>query len=197
MIHVITGLMNSGKTLYMTKLGFRNYLLGRQIISNYSLNFPHFKVNKDYIMTLGEKQPVLKNVCFLLDELWIWLDCRDSFKNKVATYFFLQSSKDDTNIYITAQTNQQNEKRIRDNLHKITTCSRCVLESGIFKEIVDDKRFLLPSILERMYIKAVNFKRVNMGIFSDIKHTDTEYIKAQTYISLYNTREKISAKVNK
>jgi hypothetical protein len=71
------------------------------------------------------------------------------------------------------------------------------LESGIFKEIVDDKRFLLPSILERMYIKAVNFKRVNMGIFSDIKHTDTEYIKAQTYISLYNTREKISAKVNK
>lgn len=68
MIHSICGLQNDGKTLYATYLGYKDFLEGRTIISNYNLNFKHYLVNKDFIIWLGKNQPDFQNITFVFDE---------------------------------------------------------------------------------------------------------------------------------
>ncbi len=196
-IHGIMGLMNSGKTFYMTIQGFLQFLKGKTIISNYDLSFPHYKINKDFLIELGKTQPVLNNVCFLLDELWIWLDCRDSLKNTVSSYFFLQSSKDDTKIYFTAQHIGQTEKRIKTNMHLLSNCQRVLKENGKFVAISDEDRFLTPehgydvSVFENLHIKIQTFKQINYYIYNDFVPKKREFIKVKPFIGLYNTSQKI------
>lgn len=193
MINGILGLMNSGKTLYMTRQLFLAYCKGKTILSNYDLNFPHQKINKDFLIWLSGKETNLKNVAFGLDELWIWLDCRKAQKNTVATYFFNQSSKDDSEIYFTAQWNQQIDKRIRMNLHKITQCSRVIIEDGNIYAIDEEQRFLSDSQQRKLYIKVANFKRVTVGMVSEMIPQEPRYIKADKIFKLYDTRQKITA----
>lgn len=195
MINIVVGLMNSGKTLYITYKGLLAFASGKSIISNYDLNFPHYKVNQDFLISMARNEDrILTNTCFLLDELWLWLmDSRGSMnkQSKLASYFFLQSSKDDTEIYITAQDNRQNDVRLRDNCHKISQCSRVLYIDNKFKAISDEKRFLSKADQERLYIKVMEFKKVNIGFYSDVKHSKTEYIKAKPLFQLYETRQKI------
>lgn len=196
MIQSITGLQNSGKTLYMTYLGFLAFLNGKTILTNYSVNFPHFRIDKDFLFFLAREQPPLKNCCFLFDELWLWLDCRNSQENTIGTYFFLQSSKDDSYIYLTAQHNEQNERRIRKNLHRITNCSRVLYKNKKFVAIDCEDRFLDEEhgydkdIIDNLYIECVNFKRIIVSMFSDLIPDNKVYIKAKPIFKLYNTKEK-------
>src|SRR3989304_4513058 len=189
MINTIVGLMNSGKTLYMTYKLFLAYCKGKTILTNYDVGFPHFKINKDWLIDFTSKEKVLENVAIGLDEIWIWLDCREAQKNTVFTYFFLQSSKDDTEIYLTAQNNEQIDRRIRQNLHKISQCSRAVLIDGEYKNINDEQRFLSDEMQDKLYIKVIDFKRMNFGLMSDMMPIETKFIFAKNIFKLYNTKE--------
>jgi len=191
-MHILTGLMNSGKTEIASIYGFKNFLEGRTIYSNYHLNFPHKLINRDYIFYLGKEQPSLDNTCFLLDELWIWLDCRDAKANQIATYFFLQSSKDDANIYITAQALSQNDKRIKDNFHRISFCNRVLKIDGEYHTFNNEKRFLSKDIQKILYIENKEYRKKNSMSF-DLEKDFTLRIKASVFFSLYNTKEKIKA----
>lgn len=197
MIHGITGLMNSGKTFYMSLMGLFQYYKGKTIISNYDLAYPHYKVNRDFIFKLGKEQPILTDVCFLLDELWIWLDCRSSMANTISTYFFLQSSKDDTKIYFTSQNIGQVERRLRDNLHAISNCQRVLKQDGKFVNISEDDRFLTEengydaSVFDNLYIKVQTFKQINFYIYTDFVPKKREYIRVKPFIKLFNTSQKI------
>lgn len=190
MLEIFNGQMNSGKTLAMSYFAFIDYLNGRTIYSNYHLNFPHKLINRDFIFMLGKEQPSLENSSFNLDELWIWLDCRDSIANTIATYFFLQSSKDDANIRLSSQSFSQNDKRIKENYHRLWICKRMELLKEKFKEINSEKRFLSPETIERLYIFATLFSRKN-NLVGDLSKKGTLRLKASLYFNLYNTKEKI------
>ncbi len=184
--------MNSGKTLDMTLKLFLDYCSGRTILTNYWVSFPHYEINKDWLIHLSQNEnTILENVSIGLDELWIWLDARDSQRNTVATYFFLQSSKSDAKIYFTAQHNDQNDKRLRQNLHKISQCSRVLFINNKFVTISDELRFLTPEQQKILYIKVIEFKKINMGFYSDVVPITTKYIKADKIFKLYNTKQVI------
>lgn len=202
-IHSICGLMNSGKTLYMTYRLFLDYCRGRTIVTNYDLNFPHIKINRDTLFFLGESNPSLKdffqskNISMGFDELWLWLDCREAINNRIATYFFLQSSKDDINIYITAQDNDQNEKRIRNNLHFFTGCERRLLDNSKFINVpfeFNEKRFLPMELYEKLYIKAITYKRESNFLYSNYQEYKKIYLYARIIAKLYDTTQKIRRK---
>ena len=198
MLHSIVGLQNSGKTLYMTYLLFLDYLRGRRIISNYDLSFPHSKINRDYLLSMIENKIIYRDISFGFDELWIWLDSRQSTMNTVATYFFLQSSKDSNKIYSTAQTNSQNDIRFRKNLHFISQCERNILYNGSFHEVQKfitddmDERELTPELQNLLYIHIQEFKRVNMGFVSDVRVNKTLYLPAKPIFNLFDTRQKVT-----
>jgi len=193
MINIIIGLMNSGKTLDMTQKLFLEYCNGKTIYSNYHLSFPHIRVNQDFLVYIAKKNYVLKNVAMGFDELWIWLDARKSMSDTsiLSSYFFLQSSKDDTNIYMTAQDIKQLEMRLRNNSHKISHCSRVLLVNGSFKFIDNEKRVLTEEQQNKLYIKVNEFKRITIGITTDFHHYLTKYIYAKNIYPLYNTFEKV------
>lgn len=194
MINGITGLMNSGKTLLMTYRLFLEYCKGRDIITNYRVNFPHRKINKDFLIWLSKKETNLNNIAMALDELWIWLDCRQAQKNTFATYIFNQSSKTDMQIFFTAQHNGQIDRRIRLNMHRITSCSRAILLDGKFHAIDEENRFLSEEMQENLYIKVIDFKRINVSVYTDLRPQRPYYIKAKPIFSLYDTTERILKK---
>lgn len=93
----------------MTYLAARNYMKGRQIFSNYNLNFPHQLVNTP------EEIVDMKEGMFCGDELWTWADSRmsGSKKNKFLTYILSKSRKRGINISYTVQYFKQIDIRIR------------------------------------------------------------------------------------
>lgn len=178
----------------MTLLLYFEYLRGKDIITNYHVNFPHYEINRDTLMDWGNKSISIKNTAFGFDELWIWLDCRDAMSNKVATYFFLQSSKDDMNIFMTSQDNSQNESRLRNNMHLLSSCDRVVWnpETKKYERITSKKRFLPPEMQERLFIRVKEYEKRNYYIFSDYLPTgNTRYIRAPKFYWLYDTTQKI------
>lgn len=190
MLHLIIGLMNSGKTLYMTYKLYQDFLQKRQIYANYKLGFPSFRINKDYIEDIGKTGKELLNISIGVDESWIYWDARKSAKNVYYTNFVLQSSKDDTKLYLTAQNNNQQDLRIRNNAHIITTCERGLLDNGKFKKITSLDRILPPDIQNNLYIKAVSYSFKLVGMVKMPYKYSTEIIKASDIFKLYNTHEK-------
>jgi len=191
MLHSIVGLMNSGKTLYMTYLLYKDFLAGKSIFTNYDVNFTHNKINRDFLFYLGQKNYTFDNISMGLDELWILLDSRKSMENTTSTYFFNQSSKDDSRIYFTSQHNKQNDSRLRDNLHKISVCNRCILINGKFKLIDSEERFLDKKYIDILYIQITEYKRINYYGTSDLIASKRHYLKAKPLFNLFNTRQKI------
>lgn len=194
MIHSICGLQNAGKTLYMTYLAFKDFQKGKKIISNYNLNFKHYLVNKEFVFWVARKQPNFKNCSFVFDELWLWLDSNSDYKeNRIATYFFLQSSKNDANIFLTAQSNDQNIKRIRKNLHRYTECNRVLKFKNKYYPVRSEKRDLGELLNQRLYIKLKTYdKNVTVSTREEgsFNLKDIKYLKANKYFTFFNTREK-------
>lgn len=95
-------------------------------------------------------------------------------------------------IYLTSQHNGQLDTRLRNNCHKITQCSRVYLNNqGFFISINEENRFLNKEVQERLYIKAVDFKRMNRGFITDVVIGNIKYIKANAIFNFYDTRQKI------
>lgn len=197
MLHSIVGLMSSGKTLYMTYLLYRDYLQGRQILTNYDVNFPHIKINRTMLIQMGEKNFSLKNFSCGFDELWIYLDSRVAMENRVASYFFNQSSKDDANIYFTSQEQGQNDIRLRNNCHYLTTCTREVKINNKFYRLKTAKRNLSDYLIDGvpiddiLYIKLKHFEKKNYYIFTDYVKTGIQHLYAKPVYQLYDTTKKI------
>lgn len=105
----ILGELGAGKTLTLTWMGFRNFQKGRKIYSNYGLAFEYEPVNST------EDIGNMFQGMFLGDELWLWLDSRESKQkvNKIRSGILLKSRKRDLDILYTAQDFSQIDKRIR------------------------------------------------------------------------------------
>ena len=111
LIYFIVGSMGNGKTLTMTYLGLLLYQTGNKIYSNYPVKYPHTPIlNPDDIKKI-------KNGVFLGDELWSWLDARESHKskNKFVSSILLKSRKKGYDIFHTAQFRSQPDKRLREH----------------------------------------------------------------------------------
>jgi len=106
----IIGELGSGKTLSLTYMAFRNWLKGKEIFSNYRLNFPHVRVKS--IKQIDK----MREGFFAGDELWLWLDSRASRKkvNIVVSSILAKSRKRGIHIAYTTQSFRQIDIRIRN-----------------------------------------------------------------------------------
>ena len=95
MIITFVGTVGSGKTLAMTYEAWKYYRQGFKVYSNYNLSFPHTKLTKAVFDGMIAHKEQLQDAVLCLDEIHVWLDSRSSMqkKNKVITYFILQTRK--------------------------------------------------------------------------------------------------------
>lgn len=124
MIIAFLGTVGSGKTLSAVREAFQYYKMGHTVYANMGLSFPHVKLDKKTFDTLIENKEGLQDAVILIDEMHIWLDSRSSMKkkNRLLTYFILQTRKRNVRMLVTTQHMDQIDKRLRNTLDIIVYC---------------------------------------------------------------------------
>ena len=118
------GRMGSGKTLSMVRNAYRYYKAGYTIYSNINLKFPHKPYTLQELIDYANNNVTLKKSVILIDEAHIFLDSRNSGskRNRVISYFLLQTRKKGCHLYYTTQRFHQIDKRLRDNSDVLIQC---------------------------------------------------------------------------
>ncbi len=109
----LIGDMGSGKTCYATALLWQDHLLGRRIVANYRLQFPHRLMSFDELKTFPAD---LHDSTVVMDELGTGADSYSfmSQGNKDITKLVTQIRKRDSLVYYTVQRFKFITKRLRD-----------------------------------------------------------------------------------
>jgi len=200
MISIFIGYQNSGKTLAMTYFLYMYYKRGYTIYSNYSLSFPHKKINKKTLIEFATSDKQFNKCIIAIDEIHIYFDSRSfsSKANKIFSYLVLQSSKRDVHIFGTTQEFMNIELRLRTNCNLRIFCNRFIKQlvskknkDYVFNEVKSNVRKLNGVMNDRLYIRCLMLnKRIeNVSVIVDRKE---KYIKAKPLFDLYNTRELIN-----
>ena len=83
----IIGKPRTGKTLYLTMIGYFDYLAGRKIYSNYTLGFPHELFDIDDLLKISSMEMELSPKTVLMQEASKWFDSRRSGRNENVLLF--------------------------------------------------------------------------------------------------------------
>ena len=143
--YLAIGRQGSGKTAFITKLLVDNYSIDRKVYSNYSLfgiDYERIKfdneIRKDekaiYILKVISKNPnYFNNSIMLLDEIHIYFDSRDFFKqnNRIIQNFFSQLRK--RNILLLATTQYILHLDVRIRRQALAVFQMANLKDGIFR----------------------------------------------------------------
>lgn len=126
------------------------YRQGFKIYANFGLKAPfeYTPLNKRTFDAMIKSKEGLTNAVLLLDEVHIWLDSRSSMqkKNKMITYFILQTRKRNVRLLCTTQHLHQIDKRFRDTIDILVFCrnmsNQTSIVNGEQKEMYIQNEFL-------------------------------------------------------
>lgn len=127
MLAVMTGKPGQGKTSLLTYFLVNDYATHkREIVANYNLKFPYRQLTDRDLEQLLAGEQELNNVSLGLDEIWLLMDSRLSAtdQNLFMSYLYLQSRKMNVDIYGTAQSFGQIDKRFRKNTDYVIECEK-------------------------------------------------------------------------
>lgn len=121
MIIALIGNLGRGKTLSSMMLGhylFYNTHYDR-VVSNFETD-----LTTDYVSNPTQLDEKTKNVegLYLLDELWAWMDSRESNQNSLMNELVINSRKRGCLIIYTVQDLSMVDKRLRNNTDYIGVC---------------------------------------------------------------------------
>lgn len=160
----VTGALGSGKTLFMTRCLYKEYAKNndKKIVTNYKLiNIPHrFIVAKE----LFDLKSSLQDTILGVDEMHIFMDCRESIKNKQMTHFILQTRHLGVHLYFTTQDISQVDIRLRRMLDVLVYCTQTHMDDFFKIKIID-------------YRDTLNIT------------TNTFIFDGSSYYDMYDTRE--------
>lgn len=159
MIIGIVGAIGSGKTLFMTRCAYKEYIKNKdriankelQIITNYKLkDIPFRYIKADEMFTL---KSTLTNSRMFIDEMHIFMDSRNSQskENKALTHFILQTRHLDTHLYFTTQDIGQVDIRLRRQLDLLVHTAKTAYE-GLYKITIYDYRDMMNiTMISKVY----------------------------------------------
>lgn len=170
MIIGLIGNLGRGKTLGMTMLG--HYLYHESKLNNVVANY-QMDLATHYVTSSNELVEASENVegIYLLDELWAWMNSRESMENDEMVELVLNSRKRGCLIVYTVQDLSQVDKILRNNTDYYGICSHYdATEIGTNHDVAE-----VQLVSKEGEIKK-NFK-----------------YNAETYYGTYDTTEEISS----
>lgn len=177
MIIGFIGTMGQGKTVssvFMTRLILEKTGVNH-VVSNFSTEY-----TDTYVSTPRELEQVSQDLkkqgktsIYNLDEVWAWMDARESMQNTTMTDFVINSRKRLGIILWTSQDISQPDKRLRNNTDYIGVCRHF---DGEYKGLNHD--------IQHVYV----FKRTEAGEYI---HATTFKYNPNPFYGLYNTQEEI------
>lgn len=167
LISGLIGRMGSGKTLSCVRYAYQYWKQGYKIYSNINLKFPYTPYNIQDLINWTSNDYDLQKSIILLDEAHIFLDSRNSAnkRNKIISYFLLQTRKKGCHLFYTTQRIHQVEKRLRDNSDNLIFCSTRKFQGELYTQNI---------ILQALEV-GVRQKKI--------------VFKSSIYYPLYDTRE--------
>jgi len=100
----------------MTYYLYKDAKKGKKVLCNYRLNNINYeKVNIIDLFNLEDSENKFNNITLGIDEITVYVDCRTSMskRNRLFSWFILQSRKRNNNIYYTTQNISFIEMRLR------------------------------------------------------------------------------------
>lgn len=174
---------------------------GYNIYSNLKLNFPYTPLTQELLFEYTKGQKQFNKAIFLIDEIYLFMDSRSAGSNKVKmyTYFILQTSKRNVNLFGSLQYYGSVDKRFRENCNFQCFCERLIrIKNKVIKgdlspvsknyEIKKGMRKLTKQENENLYIKNC-FLNKSSDVFDYSIKPKTVYLKAKPIFNLYDTRE--------
>lgn len=180
MLWVIEGNQGAGKTLFMIRLAYQDYLAGRKIYSNIHLSFPYTPIDyRDVIECKYSKATVL------IDEVHLLLGARRSMSkvnDLITSSFCSQIRKQDLRLYLTTQRIQKIDTRLRSECDFRVQCDRWVFDNKLNKwEHKTYNDGLTPkSALTIIKAKVMDLSK-NAFVY--------DYFIANEYYKMYNSYE--------
>lgn len=112
----IIGAPRSGKTLYLTMIGFLDFLSGRKIYANYPIYFPHTHLDIEDLLSIQHMEMDISPKTVLIQEASKWFDSRRSGRkeNVMLSSFTGQSGKREIDIYYDDQFMTRIDSGLRD-----------------------------------------------------------------------------------
>jgi len=176
MIIGYVGPRGHGKTLLMTARLFRRFNKGYRILTNYKVAFKHEQLDAAKLVEMGED---LHHCAIGADEFHILLDSRNSMskRNKMITYFILQTRKRHVVLMFTTQDEGQVDVRLRKNVDYWVYCKRLT-------KIVNGKKikthFFLYTVFDGLTGRKLDERLVNGKKFFGLYDTEeviTDWVK--------------------
>lgn len=121
-----------GKTLGMTTRLYRAHLAGKQVYSNYWLNFPFRRVDAGILKDMATDEIELANCALGVDEVHIVIDPRTSMtaRTRTISYLLTQTGKRNVDFHYTTQHERQIEIRLWNNSEYLVYAKK--LRDGVF-----------------------------------------------------------------
>lgn len=132
MLICIEGGLGSGKTIMLVRYLYKDYLKNKNIIANLKLNnMKYSSINFKDLLANNETLE-FNNSTIGIDEITVFIDCRTSIskRNKIFSYFVLQSRKRDVNVYFTTQDIGMLDFRVVDHTEIIILCEKIYNENN-------------------------------------------------------------------
>ena len=142
----IEGPMGSGKSGILAYLGYKDYLKGRKIYSNFHVNFPYTPFNEEIFYRMIDEDFDLNNCHILADEGYVYMDSRTSMSrlNRAVNYYSVQTRKRNVDLSITTHMYTRLDRRIRE---AVTVRIACTYQKPIYlgvKTTVTGKSKYIP-----------------------------------------------------
>lgn len=115
-ITFIYGKPRTGKTLYLTMLGYFDLNAGRKLYANYNVNYENTRLDIKDILGIAEMEMDISEKTVLIQEASKWFDARRSMRteNVLLSSFTGQSGKREIDIYYDDQFYSRIDKALRD-----------------------------------------------------------------------------------
>jgi len=123
----VIGKPRTGKTLYITMVGYFDYLAGKKIYSNYTVSFPFQTYSIEDLLSISTMEMDITPKTVLMQEASKWFDARRSGRNEnvLLSSFTGQSGKRDIDIYYDDQFITRIDRGLRD-ITDYTFMSNCL-----------------------------------------------------------------------
>lgn len=190
MIIGFEGGLGSGKTIGMVEYLLGDYKLNRIIRSNFDLYQIEYEyVDLNELLEKEENEIDLNNLSLGIDEIQVFVDCRisgHSKKNRLFSYFVLQTRKRNVNLYYTTQDFGMVDFRVTNHTSIQILCDKIfpyqfpdlALKYGIDEEdgsILDVRKYTIMDFRDKKRPKVTRLIK-DISLFYDYYDTDQKIL---------------------
>lgn len=135
MIHLVTGMQGSGKTLFLVSKAYEGYRKGKKIYSNVDLNFPYQEMDYNDIVNC-----TYENAVVIIDEVHQLLPSRRSMSSinvNIVDGFLSMVRKRGLEVWGSTQTQRKVDIRFREESDYIYLCEKWAHLNGRWSQVTE------------------------------------------------------------